>query len=280
MNKKILKKLQVLKIEKRVPSVFFDKPQFFRKCLEELKLRKIIEYVPGNRKNSWYYRLLDENRLDTYIETFNIVPENMDKVQAAEFTGDAHNADDNRYPSVPVRVFSEQITFTIDSMPLDGFTVTKNGGALYLPFNEQTALPISGPHLFCFVENQRVFWEVEMVVPDTGCVFFMSGSFSSVLAQNIADTLSSGKFLFLGDYDLAGLIFYLRLKKFFPGVQFYIPDNIEELFLKFGNKSDLTRQSDFFSSILSSEEKDVVFLRNLFEKTGRTLHQEALLINI
>jgi len=52
MNKNILKKLQILKVEKRVPAVYFDKPQFFKKCLEELKLRKIIESVPGNRKNS------------------------------------------------------------------------------------------------------------------------------------------------------------------------------------------------------------------------------------
>jgi len=278
---RILKKLNRLKRDKHVTAAFFDKPIFFQETLKQLKIRKIIKFLPSSRRNVWLYKLIDLQKLDSFMRRFSIIPENMDKVTAAALTGDAHNANISRYPSIPLRVFSKSVSLSINDIFINAFSITSAGSALYLSFPSTGNKVKLSESNFCFVENQRVFWEIEKVLPGIDYAFYLQGSFSSVLAENISNAIPGicENILFLGDYDPAGLIFFLRLKHFFPTIRFFMPDNLEELFIKYGNNYDLTVQSSFFSTILNSNDPDVLFIRDLFEKTGLTLQQEILLID-
>jgi hypothetical protein len=84
--------------------------------------------------------------------------------------------------------------------------------------------------------------------------------------------------IYCGDYDPSGIKLYLRIKKHLPDCEYYIPDNFEELLNKYGNNKDLTKQQRDFSELLIDNDTIIQRIRKAFEKTGKTLQQEALLI--
>jgi hypothetical protein len=280
-SKKIIEKLLKLKEANFVPVSFFDHSLYFKSVLHDLLKRRIIDKVPAKRKGTWCYMLLDDTKLQTFINKIirESIPDNMDKVDAVQFTGNAHNADFSRYSALPLRAFSADMKISLNGTKIDPFSLTLAGAALYLPVNTITGNVIFPNNAnIALVENQRVFWEIEHILPKINFVLYLQGNFSTLTAQTLMKSLTNSFCTYLGDYDPVGISLYLRIKKYLPHCSFYIPDNIESLFNKYGNSIDLVRQNQFFNTILNSNDKDVIRIRKIFETTSKTLQQEALLI--
>jgi hypothetical protein len=83
--------------------------------------------------------------------------------------------------------------------------------------------------------------------------------------------------LIFPDYDFVGLNNYLKLKKIFPELKLYIPDNLSEMIRRFGSKKKFVKQSLKYS--LMQRDKDVRSVFSLIQKYGKCLDQESLLLS-
>lgn len=274
-NYKIYQKLLKLKECKTLSFSQLNKSTYFANVLQELLDRKIIkEYSPRN--GQWSYSVFDEENLNKLIIKYRCEPikKEIDKVQATELFGNAHSANDSKYPSVPIRT-------TIKGTKLnniDIYKICKTGMALYLPINENlNKWELNGA--ICLIENQRFFWEAEKVFK-ADFYLYLQGNFNNKIADwLVLQQKKNNSFIYFGDYDPTGIKIYLRLKQRIPQCEFYIPKNFEKLLDKYGNKNDLTKQHrDFYKLLENNDDITLKRIRIAFEKTGKTMHQEALLI--
>ncbi len=273
-NQNIYQKLFKLKTNQTLPSSQLEKPAYFANILRELIDRKIIKKI-SPRKGQWSYSVINDKALNSLLEKYNSPPiRDIDKVEATKYFGNAHLATDSKYPSIPIRTTTKGVKLN----NIDIYDICKNGLALYLPINDKlNKWNLTGT--ICLIENQRFFWEAEKV-HKADYYLYLQGNFSNkVLEWLISQNKQDNSFLYFGDYDPTGIKLYLRLKQHIPQCNFFIPDNFEELLDKYGNKNDLTKQYRDFNNLLKNEKnKDIAQLRKAFEKTGKTMHQEALLI--
>jgi hypothetical protein len=87
------------------------------------------------------------------------------------------------------------------------------------------------------------------------------------------------KYLHFGDYDLAGINIYVNeFKKHIPHKSLYfIPENIEALLLKHGNKDRYNNQKEAFDKVIINEESNLLILLNHIHKHKKGLDQEVLI---
>jgi hypothetical protein len=85
------------------------------------------------------------------------------------------------------------------------------------------------------------------------------------------------RYMHFGDFDLAGINIYLQEYKKYLGVRasFFIPDNIEALLEKYGNRKLYDQQQLNAATIA---EDDLLRLVSMIHKHKKGLEQEALLI--
>ncbi|WP_159472420.1 Wadjet anti-phage system protein JetD domain-containing protein [Dyadobacter sp. 3J3] len=83
-----------------------------------------------------------------------------------------------------------------------------------------------------------------------------------------------------GDYDFAGINIYIQeYKRHFPGkkASFFIPENIEKLIEKYGNRKLYDQQQ---LNILDISEENIRSLITLLHKYKKGLEQEALILSL
>jgi len=282
LNKNIrtLKKLHKLRKYGYVNASFFESTAFFKDVLNNMLARWIIQKFPARQKGGWQYKLLNMEALNKVIEFYEkqpIAPKRRNKVDATRLTGNAHAANESKYPSVPLRVAGmDKLVFRGNQM-IDASAVCSTGAALYLPIEDNKSVwTMEGS--ISLVENQHFFWEVNKIC-HTDFYLYLQGNYSNKILEWLASPEMRNNFYwYYGDYDPTGIKLYLRIKERLPNCEFFIPDNFEELLEKYGNDFDLSKQHRDFNKLLESDDPDIVYLREIFEKTGKTLHQEALLI--
>ncbi|MEN6455306.1 MAG: hypothetical protein ABFD10_13690 [Prolixibacteraceae bacterium] len=88
----------------------------------------------------------------------------------------------------------------------------------------------------------------------------------------------SNNYLHFGDFDLAGIGIYLNeYKKYLADrATFFIPDNIEEIIAKYGNRSRYNNQKENFG-ISSLKEKELLRLIEIMHKYKKGLDQEVFI---
>ena len=88
------------------------------------------------------------------------------------------------------------------------------------------------------------------------------------------------KYLHFGDYDFAGIGIYLNEYKKYLGDKavFFVPDNIEDLLLKHGNKDLYDKQKSKFDT-KSINETDLLRLIKVIHKYKKGLEQEIFIDN-
>ena len=281
-NKNIISKLEKLRDSSIVPASLFEKTEYFSVILNKLLARKVIDKIP-TRKGQWGYQLKKVQVLDKilteYYEKESSIPERIDKVEATRITGNAHDAKESKYPSIPLRVTKKGITIKHGNKIIDAYGICSTGMGLYLPINDDLGQwELNGR--ICLVENQRFFWEAEKVI-QADYYIYLQGNFSNnVVKWLISPSVKKNHLIYCGDYDPTGIKLYLRIKKHLPHCEYYLPNNFEDLLEKFGNSKDLTKQQRDFAKMLTNNDPGVHRIRNAFEKTGKTLQQEALLIKL
>lgn len=279
-NIRILKKLHKLRKYGYVNASFFESTAFFKDVLENLLARLIVQKFPARQKGGWQYRLLNMEALNKVIEFYEkqpVAPKTRNKVEATRLTGNAHTANESKYPSLPLRVGRDNALVFNGNKMIDAYSVCKAGAALYIPINPAlNTWQLEGS--ISLIENQHFFWEIDTFYV-TDYYLYLQGNYSNRILEWLASPgMRIHSFIYFGDYDPTGIKLYLRIKERLPNCEFFIPDNFEELLEKYGNDFDLTKQHRDFNKLLEYDDPGIVYLREMFEKTGKTLHQEALLI--
>ena len=279
-NKNIISKLEKLRDSSIVSASLFEKPEYFSTILNKLLARKVIDKIP-TRKGQWGYQLKKVQVLDKilteYYKKESSISERIDKVEATRLTGNAHDAKESKFPSFPVRVTKKGITIRHEDKTIDAYGICSIGMGLYLPINDDLGQwGLNGK--ICLVENQRFFWEAEKVI-QADYYIYLQGNFSNnIVKWLISPNIKKNPLIYCGDYDPTGIKLYLRIKKHLPHCEYYIPNNFETLLNKYGNNKDLAKQQRDFAKLLTNNDPKIRRIRNAFEKTGKTLQQEALLI--
>lgn len=140
------------------------------------------------------------------------------------------------------------------------------------------------------VENLESFFYIEKNAKSTDLAIWYSGN----ITNDIYDLLTSEGFrkseLFVfPDYDKIGIRNYLRIKKHLLkkdiNISIFIPDNIESLFEKYGNRNLLIKQNYSKDVVFFAEQanlyhdKNLKIILDLIAKYGGGLEQESTLIN-
>jgi hypothetical protein len=109
-----------------------------------------------------------------------------------------------------------------------------------------------------------------------GSLIYYSGWLSRKFLNWLTETTRAPSYVIFPDYDIVGIKNYLIAKaRLGDALTMYIPSDIEDLLVRFG--TDLDSTSDR-TVIESSKDTDALRLYKTLLKTGRSLHQESILL--
>ena len=198
------------------------------------------------------------------------------KAKAVAFHKDAHKGKDD---TLLLMLSATQEVFWYNSgVSVNLFKIVQDCGIASLLIkpgdNWQTNKPIA------LVENKdllvhadRYFKKIEF----EGTVLYYPGWVSK---RTIAwlKTLKSTPVMILPDYDPVGIKNYLILKKELPDLEIYIPKNLQDLLIRYGDPKRLESSTDRKLIEQTTDEK-ASFLYSLLLKHGVGLHQEGLMLD-
>lgn len=130
------------------------------------------------------------------------------------------------------------------------------------------------------VENADVFWQYEIVLPDTDLAVFASGNLSARLVDWLASPeMQDCNIIHWGDYDPVGVCEYLRLADACAGrVEPFAPMDVDALLPVYGKRSLVTRQAQYLERLRNKlSDRYVARMIRLFDAHRRGLEQEVLL---
>lgn len=111
-----------------------------------------------------------------------------------------------------------------------------------------------------------------------GSLIFYSGWLSKAFLDWLTEIKRAPSYVLFADYDIVGIKNYLLAKKRVGNsLSMYIPNNINELLMRFGNTEKLKSKSGR-KLIESSDDPDAIRLYSTLLETGRGLDQESLLL--
>jgi hypothetical protein len=127
---------------------------------------------------------------------------------------------------------------------------------------------IEAKHI-CIVENLDTFLAAEKLLGKNYVFLHKYGR----IGKESLNCLSTKNLLVFVDYDFNGLEEYLRIKEVFDFAQLHIPENYNELFIKYsqslkGNKAEMTNR------IKESRDINVIRIRESIIRNNRFLEQQ------
>ena len=109
-----------------------------------------------------------------------------------------------------------------------------------------------------------------------GSLIYYSGWLSKAFLDWLTELKRAPSYILFADYDLVGIKNYLLVKnRVGTSISMYIPNNIDELLVRFGKKLD--SKSDR-KAIESSGDPEAIHLYRTLLETGRVLDQESILL--
>jgi hypothetical protein len=132
------------------------------------------------------------------------------------------------------------------------------------------------------IENLEVFLHFERLQVPFPAALYAGGRLSRrVIGWLASDAMSQCRFRHCGDYDPVGLDEYLRLRKQIgPRATLYVPEDIEELFGRYGKKRLLSDSASALARLRKTSVPEVRRLVDIMDRTGCGLEQEALLFAV
>jgi hypothetical protein len=126
------------------------------------------------------------------------------------------------------------------------------------------------------IENWEPFFRANYTgVSVPTMVAYLSGNASDTVL-NALETFSHPPkdVLHFGDYDWEGLYIFQRLQRTLPSARLYIPENVEVLFKKFGDRKLVEKQK--LKSGFNLEDRECLPVVRLIQETNYGLEQEIV----
>lgn len=197
------------------------------------------------------------------------------KAKAVAFHKDAHKGKDDTL--LLMLSATQEVVWTNNGVAVNLFKIVQDCGIASLLIkpsdNWQTDNPIAlVENIDLLVYADQYFKKIEF----DGSVLYYGGWISK---RTIAwlKTLKNTPVTIFPDYDPVGLNNYLILKKALPDLEIYIPENLQDLLIRYGDPKRLESLTDRKRLEQTRDEK-ASFLYSLLLKHGAGLHQEGLML--
>ncbi len=137
----------------------------------------------------------------------------------------------------------------------------------------------TGTGLISVVENLELFLHFEKLGIESDLIYYAAGRISDrVLTWLSSPGMQSFQIVHFGDYDPVGVDEYLRLKRVCPDrVTMHVPDNIENLFSRYGKTALLEDSKSVLMRLRKEEDNTARQLVSLMDRYNCGLEQEILL---
>jgi len=128
------------------------------------------------------------------------------------------------------------------------------------------------------VENQEVFMQIERIAPALDAALWSAGPLSGH-ALKWLQSQAGLEGIHFGDYDPVGLSEYLRYRAALGSrVRLYIPTDLEDRLVRFGQRELLERSSGIFAKVRREADEAVSTVLAIIDRHGLAIEHEALLI--
>ncbi len=276
----IAEKLQLLAAGGQLPASSLKHPLVAELLDEGL----VNERISGRTKRTCY--IADNDKFNRYLLNRWDIPNLADYIQTLK-NKEASRADlvavSNNSKTAAVRTFKgflvssyQPIETSLNGLP---FTVQPAYGTFqfiydfgnFVPAPDTVIVGIENPECFAFVEKLRY------LLPGINPLFV--SRYPQDQGRDLIKWLQSipNPYQHMGDYDFAGInIYHQEFKKHLgERATFFIPDNMELLLERFGNKSLYDKQQLNAAEVT---EPGLITLIGLMHRYKKCLEQEALLI--
>lgn len=125
-----------------------------------------------------------------------------------------------------------------------------------------------------FIENINVFYDFESLTHKHSYLIYTGGRISERILKSLN---ISGQVTHYGDYDPVGCDEFLRIKGYFPNTLFYCPENLENLFKRYGQKALVTKSNKVLMRLRSCKDPQVKKIVALMDMYNRGLEHELLI---
>lgn len=162
---------------------------------------------------------------------------------------------------------------------LDVYQSCVNNGIAAITATEHDAWTTDTPVALCenkdlILHGARYFGRLGF----QGSVLYYEGNVSRALSAWLTSRDRAPSYVMFPDYDIVGLQNYLRLKTLLGDrLSLHVPPDLEAALLKYGDAITLPTTQAYRGDIETSHDASVRRVYEALLKTGRTLHQEALL---
>ncbi len=257
-----------------------------RKTLEVFVQDGVVEKVPVSRKR-FVYRVPDAALLKDYLAA-NYQIKDLEAYLEILSRDEASGADSLKatYHTKTKRTTAMPGFFVKTLQPLP---VRLNQEALSLPASKGMETFISEPENLAVpedvtiigVENPEAFLKIDRLGKHfkeyEPCLFVLR-----YMSKGLVPWLQTipNPYLHFGDFDLSGLQIYIsEYKRYLDAARcnFFVPGNIEELILSYGNLELYDRQVQHTQNLDTSNHPEIRELARIIRKYGKGLEQEILL---
>ena len=251
-------------------------PKSCRADILNLRDRGFVDWEKSGRGG--VYTVEDREAINTLLKntgyhgsTQALTP----KAKAVAFHQDAHKGKDDTL--LLMLSATREVFWTNHGAAINLFKIVQDCGIASLlikPYdNWQTDTPIA------LVENMDLLVYADQYfkqIAFDGSVLYYGGWISK---KTIAwlKTLKNTPVTIFPDYDPVGINNYLLLKQELPDLDIYIPKNLADLLVRYGDPKRLASSTDR-TLIEQTRDEKAAFLYSLLLKHGVGLHQEGLML--
>jgi len=247
-------------------------PQFAAGILQEERFGAGARVAVRNKA------VLEAFAAQLFPSGLNIAPEgDTPRATAVGYYRDAKAAGTTVAEPVLIRAFNNMV-FERKGEALPAASLTGKYGVAAFLLKEPPHWGYSGT--LAIVENLEPFLCFEKIKLAADAAVYAGGKMSGrMLAWFASAEMSKCSFVHCGDYDPVGIDEYLRLKEACGArVKLHIPENIEDLFKKYGKRELLIDSETILRRLRTTKDPDALRIIEQMNACNAGLEQEILLL--
>ena len=229
------------------------------------------------------YSVINEDAMRSLLESTGYdgdLDELTPKARAVALHGDAHKGKDDSLLLL-LSASNDKVIWHNGSDELDLYNYSSRFGVASLIAkpcdNWSSNQPIAlVENLDLLIHAKNYFEKIGF----NGTVLYYSGMISGKLLLWLNEKKRGTSYIMFPDYDIVGLNNYIRSKdRLGDMLSLYIPNNFTKLLAMHGKKNIPMKSQPDKTRIEKSQHDEVIKIYRAILETGRTLHQEGLMLN-